>query len=248
MKNFFKKVQLGKDDNGNFIINKEGITLIALVITIVVLIILVSVIMGMVIGQNGIINRAKQAKIDYETAANSEAAQIAKAENLVSGREETQALANPTGTIIAFAADNPPTGYLACNGQEVSRTTYSALFSVIGTKYGAGDGSTTFKVPDLRGEFLRGTGTNTTTRHSGESVGVHQNEGLPNISGTLGDVESNSASGAFSRTTGTVHVGTGNGASTFGTITFSASNSNAIYGASSHVTPTNTSVLYCIKF
>ena len=48
------------------------------------------------------------------------------------------------------------TGWLLCNGQVVSRTTYAALFAVIGTTYGAGDGSTTFGVPDLRGEFLRG--------------------------------------------------------------------------------------------
>ena len=49
-----------------------------------------------------------------------------------------------------------PTGWLKCNGALLSRTTYAALFAVIGTTYGAGDGSTTFALPDLRGEFLRG--------------------------------------------------------------------------------------------
>ena len=62
----------------------------------------------------------------------------------------------PAGTIIAFAATATPSGYLTCYGQAVSRTTYAALFTAIGTTYGAGDGSTTFNVPDLRGEFLRG--------------------------------------------------------------------------------------------
>ncbi len=49
-----------------------------------------------------------------------------------------------------------PTGYLTCNGAAISRTSYAALFAVIGTTYGAGDGSTTFNLPDDRGEFIRG--------------------------------------------------------------------------------------------
>lgn len=65
-------------------------------------------------------------------------------------------LLTKTGTVIAYAGNAAPTGYLKCNGAAVSRTTYSALFSLIGTTYGAGDGSTTFNVPDLRGEFVRG--------------------------------------------------------------------------------------------
>lgn len=62
----------------------------------------------------------------------------------------------PAGTISYFAASSLPTGYIKANGATISRTTYAALFSAIGTTYGAGDGSTTFKLPDLRGEFLRG--------------------------------------------------------------------------------------------
>ena len=62
----------------------------------------------------------------------------------------------PAGTVIYSARSTAPTGYLKANGAAVSRTTYSDLFSAIGTTYGAGDGSTTFNVPDLRGEFLRG--------------------------------------------------------------------------------------------
>ena len=56
---------------------------------------------------------------------------------------------NPTGTILEFASTTPPTGYLACNGSAVSRTTYSALFSVIGTSFGVGNTSTTFNLPTL---------------------------------------------------------------------------------------------------
>lgn len=62
----------------------------------------------------------------------------------------------PVGTVIYHAASSPPAGFLKANGAAVSRTTYSKLFSVIGTVYGAGDGSTTFNLPDLRGEFIRG--------------------------------------------------------------------------------------------
>lgn len=62
----------------------------------------------------------------------------------------------PVGAILAFAKAAPPVGYLECNGSEISRTSYSELFSVIGTVYGNGDGSATFNLPDLRGEFIRG--------------------------------------------------------------------------------------------
>lgn len=62
----------------------------------------------------------------------------------------------PPGVVDLFAASTPPTGWLECNGAAVSRTTYAALFTVIGTTWGTGDGSTTFNVPDLRGEFVRG--------------------------------------------------------------------------------------------
>ncbi len=59
------------------------------------------------------------------------------------------------GTVAFFAASTAPAGWLKCNGAAVSRATYAALFSAIGTTYGAGDGATTFNVPDDRGEFIR---------------------------------------------------------------------------------------------
>ena len=62
----------------------------------------------------------------------------------------------PTGTILAFAGTNVPSGWLLCNGSAVSRTTYDELFKTIGTAFGNGDGSTTFHIPDFRGRFLRG--------------------------------------------------------------------------------------------
>jgi phage-related tail fiber protein len=61
----------------------------------------------------------------------------------------------PAGSVIHVAQSTAPSGYLKANGAAVSRTTYAALFAAIGTAFGAGDGSTTFNLPDLRGEFLR---------------------------------------------------------------------------------------------
>lgn len=60
------------------------------------------------------------------------------------------------GTVAHFAASSAPAGWVKANGAALSRTLYAALFAAIGTTYGSGDGSTTFNVPDLRGEFTRG--------------------------------------------------------------------------------------------
>ena len=62
----------------------------------------------------------------------------------------------PSGTVLYFAGQTAPAGWLKANGAAVSRTAYAALFAAIGTTYGAGDGRSTFNLPDLRGEFLRG--------------------------------------------------------------------------------------------
>src|SRR6056300_1274984 len=56
----------------------------------------------------------------------------------------------PTATIVPWSNSSVPTGFLECDGSAVSRTTYSALYAIVGTTYGAGDGSTTFNVPDLQ--------------------------------------------------------------------------------------------------
>jgi microcystin-dependent protein len=56
----------------------------------------------------------------------------------------------PTGTIVPWSTASVPTGFLECNGQAVSRSTYSALFAIVSTTYGVGDGASTFNVPDLQ--------------------------------------------------------------------------------------------------
>ena len=82
------------------------------------------------------------------------------------------ATAAPAGRIEAYAGATAPTGYLLCNGDPVSRTTYAALFAVTSTTYGVGDGSTTFNVPDLRGRVPVGVGTNASVNARALSDGV----------------------------------------------------------------------------
>ena len=81
----------------------------------------------------------------------------------------------PTGSVHLMATTTAPSGYLKCNGAAVSRTTESALFAIIGTTWGEGDGSTTFNLPDLRGEFVRGWADNGSV-DSGRSFASSQSD------------------------------------------------------------------------
>lgn len=103
------------------------------------------------------------------------------------------------GTIIAFAGGSTPTGYLECNGANVSRTTYAALFSAVGTTWGAGDGVTTFTLPDFRRRALVGKG--------GTGTGV-----LGNAVGNVGGSETNSHTHAATGLSGSFTTATTGGA------------------------------------
>ena len=83
------------------------------------------------------------------------------------------ALPDTQGTGTGFQSNGIPTGYLECNGQLLSRSTYAALFNVIGTKYGNTSGSN-FRVPDLRGEFIRGVNTSGSGADANRSIGSSQ--------------------------------------------------------------------------
>ena len=151
----------------------------------------------------------------------------------------------PTGAICFFATTAIPTGWLLCNGSNVSRTEYAALFAAIGTKFGAGDGKTTFTLPNLDDRFIEGT-TDTA------KVGQYLEAGLPNISGSFntGDRGSHgSAEGAIS----TLLFGTPKFTDQRDVVapvngfSFDASLSNAIYGSSSSVQVPALFALACIK-
>lgn len=91
-------------------------------------------------------------------------------------KKQTDTRNADVGFIKPFAGNTVPDGYLYCDGSAVSRTTYSELFAAIGTIYGAGDGSTTFNVPDLRGYFLRGDGGTNSA-----ALGTAQGDAIRNI-------------------------------------------------------------------
>lgn len=104
----------------------------------------------------------------------------------------------PTGTIRMFTGSGAMTGYLLCDNSAVSRTTYSALFALIGTTYGAGNGTTTFNVPDLRGRAPIGAGTGIehiapnptdplTARTLGAYYGLETASDTDNAAVTIGD-------------------------------------------------------------
>jgi len=87
-------------------------------------------------------------------------------------------LSFPIGSIMLFAGSSVPALWLNCDGSAISRTTYSALFTAIGTTFGAGDGINTFNVPDTRGRTAIGTGQGTglTNRNRGDSVGTETHQ------------------------------------------------------------------------
>lgn len=150
------------------------------------------------------------------------------------------------GTIIAISYSTVPTGYLLCNGSAVSRITYSALFSAIGTLYGEGDGSSTFNLPDLVNKFIQGCAGK-------EYVGTNRSPGLPNATGLINFYGSSgfSASGAFSirgRNAYSLAMEVGTNIAS-GSYEFNLSAATgSIYGMSDTVQPPATLLRFCIKY
>lgn len=106
----------------------------------------------------------------------------------------------PTGAILAWTTQNPPDGFLVCEGQAVLRTQFAGLFSILGTTFGAGDGSTTFNLPDLRERFVSGART--------------VNRPIGTVGGSANHGHTASGGGGGSGTTGSAgahgHTGSGN--------------------------------------
>jgi microcystin-dependent protein len=140
----------------------------------------------------------------------------------------------PAGMISSFCASSAPTGWLQCNGAAVSRTTYSDLFAAIGTVYGTGDGSTTFNVPEMRGEFLRGW-DNSRGIDSGRTIGSRQDAyGTDDQAPQRVDVGFDNNDGPyytqFSGSSSTIQTGAGRTVSRY------------------KVRPRNVALLTCIKY
>jgi prepilin-type N-terminal cleavage/methylation domain-containing protein len=164
----------------------------------------------------------------------------------------------PIGTVISYmGSTTPPDGYLACDGTIYKISEYPKLAEQIKEGFGTynyygGDGTTTFAVPDLRGEFLRGTGTN---GHSGQgnglSIGGHQDSTyIPHVyyydsgSKVYGVATSNRNLTNQAHTYDTLISNTGRYLD-MGSTTNSNSRQNTVGGT---IRPTNTSVLYCMKY
>lgn len=177
-------------------------------------------------------------------------AAISNLQNNVANKDLSNLTADASQRLVPVGAlmmgpVNTMAGFLLCNGQTVSRTDYAALYNVIGTAFGFGDGSTTFNVPDYRGCFLRGLGGD-----SAADMYTKQPMGVPNIEGEALQIESGyfrEMPGALYRksNTGGRTTNSGSGGISLG---LSASRSNSVYGAANEIRPVNYAVNIFIKY
>lgn len=137
----------------------------------------------------------------------------------------------PAGAVLPFAMLTAPPGWLPCDGREVSRIQYAKLFAAIGIRFGVGDGITTFNLPDLRGEFVRGW-DNGRGVDPGRQFGSWQED------------EIKAHSHQYSLRTGTVTTGVGGSS---GTSSSSTTGTTQETGGS-ETRPRNVALLYCIKY
>ncbi len=177
-----------------------------------------------------------------------------------SGVVKKVAPSSPAGEVITFAGSTAPTGFLLCDGSAVSRITYSNLFAVIGTTYGVGNGATTFNLPDLRGEFIRGFDAGRGV-DVGRVNGSFQSTALPNVIGqTLGGFV-NGADNLANNITGPIgNQNNGTFATNSGTqasnaldsqhrIVLDLSKGSSVYqNGVNESRPRNIAMNYCIKF
>ena len=167
----------------------------------------------------------------------------------IDGSALTGIVGTQTGVVYYYAAATAPAGFLKANGATISRSTYADLFAVVGTTYGAGDGSTTFTIPDLRGEFLRGWDDSRGV-DSGRSFGGSQSFAIENITGAFGKIRVKlntdySASGAFSGATGPGSGDSGAGGANTVNFNFNAAN---VVNTAAETRPRNVALLACIKY
>lgn len=184
--------------------------------------------------------------ISSTTAASSAAVKTAYDKAVEAASASSSTAGVPCGTIIYSGSTTTPSGYLKCDGSEVSRETYADLFAAIGTAYGAGDGTSTFNLPNLMNVFIEGNAT----------PGTHLAAGLPNITGTILSRPLAAAGpdgGAIGEGSGSFHFSAQDATTSSGNwstlnintsilfkpdhITFNAASSSSIYGNSTTVQP-----------
>nr|DAQ40412.1 MAG TPA: tail collar fiber protein [Caudoviricetes sp.] len=174
------------------------------------------------------INRANNAKITADAAQ--------RTANDANNNANTRQLKSElVGEVAFFARSTPPSGWLKANGAAVSRTTYAALFDAIGTTFGVGDGRTTFNLPDLRGEFIRGLDDGRNI-DGGRGLGTVQVDAIKTHTITVPN------SGFEGRVQGSwfyAESGNGNNNQRENTITYNGENETR---------PRNVALLACIKY
>ena len=202
----------------------------------------------------------KQEAANISTGLTQAETRISTAETRISTAETRISTAVPTGCVQAFAGSTTPQGWLLCDGSAVSRTDYAALYAVIGTTYGAGNGSTTFNLPNLTDRFIEGNAT----------AGTVKSAGLPNITGSIGGgsgsggtagngsgigfLRDSMINGCFQPSAKAYGNETGTGGRTVPsgypvmTANLDASRSSAIYGKSTTVQPPALTMRYIIKY
>jgi microcystin-dependent protein len=177
------------------------------------------------------------------------------ADGEVSAADLAPNAAVPAGFVWPYAGSIAPTGWLECNGAAVSRETYAALFAAIGTTFGVGNGSTTFNVPDTRGEFIRGWDHDRGI-DANRDLGSAQLDALQNITGTFvsrsyeysGDAFTRATTGAFSSTMAGGNndsIAQGTVERTYTTVHFDASE---VARTGDETRPRNVAFMYCIKY
>ncbi|WP_211104323.1 phage tail protein [Chromobacterium haemolyticum] len=154
--------------------------------------------------------------------------------------------AAPAGEVAYFAMPSAPPGWLKCDGSSANRNAYPALFEAIGTRYGAGDGTTTFNLPDLRGEFIRGWSSDRPLVDAGRVFGSAQ------ISTQVWvDDDANEAVGAPDWTNNNlVNLGYEPASVNVAHLHYAKSVGSASYGADfiRSIRPRNLALLACIKY
>ena len=159
-------------------------------------------------------------------------------ENGAVTQAKTSNMLVPAGAIMAFAMNGAPTGWLAADGASVSTTTYAALFAAIGYTYGGSGGS--FNLPDLRGYFVRGSGTNSDGTASG-SFGAKQADDFKSHAHKI-----TPTSTVYAYVNNASSYNIGGGFQPGGATTPRYPNDNA-YEGGSETRPRNIAMLYCIK-
>ncbi len=147
----------------------------------------------------------------------------------------------PTGAVFYFAASTAPTGFLKANGAAVSRSTYAALFAVTGTTYGSGDGSTTFNLPDLRGEFIRGW-------DDARGVDASRAFGSAQADGIRASTVAGIARTYYSGQSATGEFSWAGGAGELASNAAQGGNYQINLGSAPETRPRNVALLACIKF